>query len=77
MYKDCCHIHDILCSITDLKGAELFRLDEGGKEDEAMVLVDMKGREVGIFVKLDLFTCFLFKDWYLSPFNSIILNLLW
>ena len=61
MYKDCCHIHDILCSITDLKGAELFRLDEGGKEDEAMVLVDMKGREVGIFVKLDLFTCFCSK----------------
>merc|ERR1712062_869254 len=37
-------------SITDLKGAELFRLDEGGKEDEAMVLVDMKGREIGGFV---------------------------
>ena len=38
----------IFCSISDLKGVDLFRLDEGAKEDEAMVLVDMKGREVGI-----------------------------
>ena len=37
----------IFCSISDLKGVDLFRLDEGAKEDEAMVLVDMKGREVG------------------------------
>ena len=34
-------------SITDLKGVELFSLDEAAKEDEAMVLLDMKGREVG------------------------------
>ena len=33
-------------SIMDLKGVELFSLDEGAKEDEAMVLLDMKGREV-------------------------------
>ena len=58
MYKDCCHIHDILCSITDLKGVELFRLDEGGKEDEAMVLVDMKGREVGNFCQVGPFHLF-------------------
>jgi len=37
-------------SITDLKGVELFSLDEGAKEDEAMVLLDMKGREIGGFV---------------------------
>ena len=37
----------IFCSISDLKGVDLFRLDEGAKEDESMVLVDMKGREVG------------------------------
>ena len=36
----------IFCSISDLKGVDLFRLDEGAKEDEAMVLIDMKGREV-------------------------------
>ena len=37
----------IFCSISDLKGVDFFRLDEAAKEDEAMVLVDMKGREVG------------------------------
>jgi len=37
-------------SISDLKGVDLFRLDEGGKEDEAMVLVDMKGRQIGGFI---------------------------
>ena len=36
----------IFCSISDLKGVNFFRLDEAAKEDEAMVLVDMKGREV-------------------------------
>ena len=36
----------IFCSISDLKGVDLFRLDEAAKEDEAMVLVDTKGREV-------------------------------
>ena len=36
----------IFCSISDLKGIDMFRLDEGAKEDEAMVLVDIKGREV-------------------------------
>ena len=37
----------IFCSISDLSGADLFRLEEAAKEDEAMVLVDVKGREVG------------------------------
>jgi len=37
-------------SIMDLKGVELFSLDEAAKEDEAMVLLDMKGREIGGFV---------------------------
>jgi len=37
-------------SISDLSGADLFRLEEAAKEDEAMVLVDVKGREIGGFI---------------------------
>ena len=56
----------IFCSISDLKGVDLFRLDEGAKEDEAMVLVDMKGREVlELLVRLKLFGSCYSVDWWL------------